>query len=341
MSTVPDFSTDARAANWFGNDAPLLQRCWHPVLPSVELADKPVRVTVGDRAWVLARLGTGTNGSGVAAYRDLCPHRRVPLSAGRVEGSELVCGYHGWRFDASGRCTAIPALGQGAAVPRGMGAQAAGGICEAGGLIWLAPQAPVTPAPALPTVPGAGLVWGACPPRTTRVSIGVLMDNFLDVAHFSYLHRHSIGVAEPVVVDDFDVSYEGFILRATHEATVSQDKGGERRIARYRLHGPTVLELGLEFPETGHRSFILFWMHASSASETTVYKLVGWPADDAAQLPEQVEGEIRILEEDLSIVELMEDPRMPLTLREEQHTRADRVGVEFRKMLSAGLTAVE
>jgi phenylpropionate dioxygenase-like ring-hydroxylating dioxygenase large terminal subunit len=48
---------------------------------------------------------------GVAhALRDVCPHRTVPLSAGFVDGETLVCRYHGWAFDGSGTCRAVPGL---------------------------------------------------------------------------------------------------------------------------------------------------------------------------------------------------------------------------------------
>src|SRR5215470_2152372 len=47
----------------------------------------------------------------VFALRDICPHRGVPLSAGRVLGENTVeCPYHGWRFRADGVCSAIPSL---------------------------------------------------------------------------------------------------------------------------------------------------------------------------------------------------------------------------------------
>ena len=45
----------------------------------------------------------------VAALEDRCCHRSAPLSAGRLKGSEIECGYHGLRFDRSGpawRCRA-------------------------------------------------------------------------------------------------------------------------------------------------------------------------------------------------------------------------------------------
>ena len=38
----------------------------------------------------------------------------MPLSEGRIEPSDgnLQCCYHGWRFDGSGSCVAIPAVQQ-------------------------------------------------------------------------------------------------------------------------------------------------------------------------------------------------------------------------------------
>ncbi|MBP0020082.1 MAG: aromatic ring-hydroxylating dioxygenase subunit alpha [Cyanobacteria bacterium SBLK] len=49
----------------------------------------------------------------VFALRDICPHRAIPLSCGRFDGTEVECCYHGWRFDGEGNCTAIPALVEG------------------------------------------------------------------------------------------------------------------------------------------------------------------------------------------------------------------------------------
>ena len=44
------------------------------------------------------------------ALLDICPHRGIPLSYGRLHHGEVECCYHGWRFTADGRCTAIPSL---------------------------------------------------------------------------------------------------------------------------------------------------------------------------------------------------------------------------------------
>ena len=45
------------------------------------------------------------------AFLDECPHRKVPLSEGRVENDgSLLCSYHGWRFNGEGSLIDIPQL---------------------------------------------------------------------------------------------------------------------------------------------------------------------------------------------------------------------------------------
>jgi phenylpropionate dioxygenase-like ring-hydroxylating dioxygenase large terminal subunit len=42
-------------------------------------------------------------------FEDECPHRKVPLSEGRIEDDgTLLCSYHAWRFDGKGSCVAVP-----------------------------------------------------------------------------------------------------------------------------------------------------------------------------------------------------------------------------------------
>jgi phenylpropionate dioxygenase-like ring-hydroxylating dioxygenase large terminal subunit len=55
-------------------------------------------------------LGRDMNGRAFA-MKDICPHRGIPLSCGRVEGQNLECCYHGWKFNVhTGTCTEIPSL---------------------------------------------------------------------------------------------------------------------------------------------------------------------------------------------------------------------------------------
>jgi phenylpropionate dioxygenase-like ring-hydroxylating dioxygenase large terminal subunit len=79
---------------------------WYVVARSSELKDQPLSITLWKEAIVLYRDGTGQ----VRAVEDLCPHRQVKLSQGRVVDHDIECAYHGWRFNAEGNCVAIPYL---------------------------------------------------------------------------------------------------------------------------------------------------------------------------------------------------------------------------------------
>ncbi|MES1158987.1 MAG: Rieske (2Fe-2S) protein, partial [Terricaulis silvestris] len=61
-------------------------------------------------------LGRGDDGKAFA-IRDICPHRAVPLSAGRIVDTDGVptveCPYHGFRFGGDGVCKLIPSLVEG------------------------------------------------------------------------------------------------------------------------------------------------------------------------------------------------------------------------------------
>jgi 5,5'-dehydrodivanillate O-demethylase oxygenase subunit len=83
-----------------------LRLYWQPVARSVDLpSGRAVPITVMSEQFTLYR---GESGAvHVVAFR--CAHRGTQLSTGWVEGDELRCFYHGWKYDGSGQCTEQPA----------------------------------------------------------------------------------------------------------------------------------------------------------------------------------------------------------------------------------------
>lgn len=88
-----------------------LTDCWYLGVPSAELkpGTQMRRMMLGEPVLI------GRTPAGEAfAFRDVCPHRLVPLSAGRqveTEGEPTVqCPYHGWRFGTDGVCRLLPSL---------------------------------------------------------------------------------------------------------------------------------------------------------------------------------------------------------------------------------------
>jgi 5,5'-dehydrodivanillate O-demethylase len=52
-------------------------------------------------------LGPQSSSAHLVAFR--CAHRGTQLSTGWVEGDEIRCFYHGWKYDGNGQCTEQPA----------------------------------------------------------------------------------------------------------------------------------------------------------------------------------------------------------------------------------------
>jgi phenylpropionate dioxygenase-like ring-hydroxylating dioxygenase large terminal subunit len=84
---------------------------WYLGAASRELKPgKQIRKIILGQPVVLGRTAAGET----FALRDICPHRLVPLSAGRQVETDgeatLECPYHGWRFGTDGVCRMMPSL---------------------------------------------------------------------------------------------------------------------------------------------------------------------------------------------------------------------------------------
>jgi vanillate O-demethylase monooxygenase subunit len=64
---------------------------------------------------------------------DRCIHRFAPLSAGCLDGDNIVCGYHGFKYDPSGNCVAIPGVER---TPKNVGVKSYP-VVEKWGWIWV------------------------------------------------------------------------------------------------------------------------------------------------------------------------------------------------------------
>ena len=165
---------------------------WYPLAWSREL--KPGRAVAARFAGepiVLVRPKAGP----VFALEDRCAHRQVPLSEGVVEGCAIRCGYHGWAYDASGRCTDVPYLGKGK-LPNGVRRYP---CQEASGMVFVFPGDPalagVTPLPPLGAVEDAEFKtrrFGR--PITCHYSF--MHENLMDMNH-QFLHRRQMGSIRP------------------------------------------------------------------------------------------------------------------------------------------------
>ncbi len=128
----------------------------------------------------------------VFALRDICPHRGVPLSAGKIKTDNSVeCPYHGWRFRGDGACSAIPSLVEGQDLDPGRIRVRSYPVREQDGLIWVYMAAQPGAAPkSQPPRPGTGgpIRWSET--QTFHCNIDHAVIGLMDPAHAAYVHDH-------------------------------------------------------------------------------------------------------------------------------------------------------
>jgi phenylpropionate dioxygenase-like ring-hydroxylating dioxygenase large terminal subunit len=126
----------------------------------------------------------------VFALRDICPHRGMPLSAGRFDGEAIECCYHGWRFAPDGRCTLIPSLAEGQAFDLSRVAVARYPAREAQGNIWVFFGDDADAAPDLPAL--AGFAESTAPQLVETMRFDAAIDHavvgLMDPAHGPFVH---------------------------------------------------------------------------------------------------------------------------------------------------------
>ena len=172
-------------------DTPFIHNAWYVIATSSEVSRSPMSRTVLGHSIVLYRKEDGTP----VALQNRCCHRSFPLVHGKVEGDTIICGYHGLRFDACGRCVEIPMQ---KTVPAGIKVRAYRTI-ERGSLVWIWMGADASADEAsLPHQEwmahpnwesGCGYLYG-------KWSYVHLHENLLDLSHLSFLHANTFGTPE-------------------------------------------------------------------------------------------------------------------------------------------------
>ncbi len=163
------------------------RRFWLPVALSRELPAPdcpPVRVKVMGEDLLAFRDTTGR----VGLVEPRCPHRGADLYYGRNEECGIRCVYHGWKFDAEGKCLEIPN-----APPESKYKERVRIVAyptrEYGEMVW----AYLGPADAMPELPEleVGLVGAEhrfVSKKLQQCNWAQSMEGALDTAHFSFLH---------------------------------------------------------------------------------------------------------------------------------------------------------
>ena len=285
---------------------------------------------------------------GVEAWLDRCPHRGAKLSLGRIRDGRVVCPYHGLEYEAGGRCVRVPAHPD-----RPLPGQARATrfrTTERYGLVWVSLGEPVRDVPPVPEsedetyrVHVAG-----------RYEIGTsgyrAIENFLDLAHFPFVHPGLLGEAShPEVADyDVDITSDGLVVDNARfrqpKPTNTVDLDGIDVSYRYHVPRPLTARLTKDVGmrnaagEAMREAIVLTFAPIDEESG------IGWVLlasnYDEQYSQEEIEAFTDlIIGQDLRIIESQRPKRLPIRGTGEFSLPADRTSVHYRRWLrSLGVT---
>lgn len=309
------------------------RRRWHPVLAADELpADGLRAVTLLDEDLVLWR---GADGA-VLALRDQCPHRGTRLSLGRVVDGHVECPYHGWQFAGGGRCVRIPATPDFAPTPRQ--AACAHDVMLAHGLVWVRLDAADTTVPPFDGDGDPRLRSLLCGPYEVATSAPRIVENFLDLAHFGFVHEGWLGDRGHTALDDHGIepTPRGFAAtgcRAWQPRSNALSTEGSWVDYRYELTDAFTATLTkLPQAQDGQRDVIGLFVCPVGAERSRVWFRLA-VTDLASSDADLRAFQHTIFTQDQPILESQRPRRLPLSDGLEVHHVADRSSAAYRRWL--------
>ena len=321
---------------------------WHPVAQSHEvLKDAPLSVKLLDQAVVLWRDNEGA----VQAFVDRCPHRGARLSMGRVENGHLECPYHGWQFASGGQCVKVPAVPD--FVPPATQRVKSFDVQEAYGLVWVrlqegeAENAAAAALPAFAAESDAHLRKVNCGPYDVAASAPRIIENFLDMSHFGFVHEGWLGSRDATAMAAYKVESTATGVLATGCKAVQPQSN---------LHSTSAAEVEYTYEVTAPYTAVLTKIPEEGTSKQGWREQIGlficpitpdtsrvWFRLAVADF-ESTDAQLRefqhtIFVQDQPVLESQLPKALPLDPRAEMHSAADRMSSAYRRYLKAsGIT---
>ena len=311
---------------------------WHPVARASDIVPgtlSAVRLLAED-------LLLWRSPAGVEAWRDHCPHRGARLSLGRVRGGRVICPYHGLEYEAGGRCVRVPAHPD-RSPPRQARATCYR-VTERYGLVWVSLGAPAGDVPPFPEAED----------DTYRVYIAGryeydtsgfrAIENFLDLAHFPFVHAGLLGEETHPEIADYDVKVtkEGLVVDNARvwqpKPTNTLEVDGVDVHYRYWVPRPLTARLTKDIGLHNASGAPMREALVISVAPIDEESGIGWlfiasNYDQQYSQREVEEFSNLIIGQDLRIVASQRPKRLPLDEGEEFNLPADRTSVHYRRWL--------
>lgn len=306
---------------------------WHPVVAADELGSAPQAARLLGEDLVLWRDATGAP----RAFADRCPHRGTKLSLGRVVegGTRLECPYHGWQFAASGQCVFIPAMP--AFTPPASHRACTFEVCEAHGLVWARLEMSDSALPAFGAEHDPHLRKLLCGPYLVAASAPRIVENFLDMAHFGFVHEGWLGDRAHTALADYRIepTLQGFVAtgcQAWQPQSNALSAQGSLVDYRYELTSPfSAVLTKLPQAQGGYRDEIGLFVCPQDAEQSVVWFRLA-VTDRVSSDAELRAFQHTIFTQDQPILESQSPKRLPVRSGE-LFCAADRASAAYRRVL--------
>jgi vanillate O-demethylase monooxygenase subunit len=310
---------------------PVLYNAWHAVaLADHVKANQPLQVHLLGEAIALWRVNDQ-----IVACQDRCPHRGVSLSKGWIDGNgEIVCPYHAMSFNASGHCTRIPADLKITTFPQAANLRSYK-VTEKYGFVWIALGEPVEDIPVFPEWEQADTIAFQCGPYYINASAPRIIENFIDIAHFPFTHRHLLGDPEFPEVSNYNLAIENGEICATdiHFYQPNPEGTGEAKSVSYIYK--VVRPLVAWFCKGDDNQQFSIFIGVTPVEET---RSIAWLGVARNYSPDVTNDELRtfqdnVMAQDIPMVESQRPQKLPLNLQQEFHFPCDKMAIAYRKWL--------
>jgi phenylpropionate dioxygenase-like ring-hydroxylating dioxygenase large terminal subunit len=310
-------------------DDPVLINDWHVVARSADLTPG----TVKSARLLEEDLVVWRNGGDVHVWRDVCIHRGAQLSKGAVRDGCLVCPYHGWTYDGTGSCVSIPA--HPSVNPPGRAHTHVYQARERYGLVWASLGQPTQDVPPFPEWDDPTYRKVFCGPYTMNAYAPRVVENFLDVGHFPFVHAGLLGdAARPEIADyEAEITADGVISRDIRIWQPDPDGSGRAAEVSYTYQALRPLTAAFHKAQGPERFCMI-----DSVAPVAMGRSIAWvilALNYAPDVPDEKLREFQdvVTAQDVPVVESQRPELLPLDLQMELHLRSDRTAIAYRRWL--------
>ena len=269
----------------------------------------------------------------IMAWENLCIHRGSRLSLGSINNGILKCAYHGWEYNQDAQCVKIPSQPD-IKIPKKACVKSYK-VIEKMNMVWINLSKEANDFVNIKEFNESNFNHVASGPYIMNASAPRAIENFLDVAHFPFVHENHLGVKDKPIIDDYDVVSSTQGIHASNVKVFQPNPDGTNKpgevVYDYHVHSPFVASLGKDVSKN-ERFVLVFYVTPISETESMIYTLT---LMNFGKLDDKIVRDYQdfITAQDVPIVESQRPELLPMDLQEELSIRSDKISIAYRRYL--------